>query len=471
MKSRHLADLFRTSRFLISALIGGIVAFSIRYAGHWIFDPVEPSTLDTNVVLLDPLARAHTSLSPDRRVLPAERIEWRIVTVTNREISLRGQNAGTQARNTGNTALAYRGNSTESRGQQTPTGRRADELELQSEPPLRHSTSSTDSVFQQVSHAEPLSIRGTLAETQYYVPETTFLLSSVYLPQERRRGELKLSAHQPNTAEVWPEETLAKERFLQLVQSRIQEAQTEDILVFVHGFNVSLSTATARAAQIAEDMPFHGVIIPFSWPSAARADHYHDDEACAERYFWNLAELLIDLRENLPDGVRLHLLAHSMGNRVALRALGALAGEQHPTNMPLLLDRDEICRRFPRWNAWNRTGIDTAPLSTLILAAPDVGVAEFQQRTRSIAHLASSLVLYTSDSDVALEGSSRVHGNQFRAGDSRSTVTIDGLRIIRVSGVNHLDPLGHSYYGSNPQVLSQLSQLLLSSRPVTPLPL
>ncbi|MCA9060493.1 MAG: hypothetical protein KDA85_18410, partial [Planctomycetaceae bacterium] len=126
MKSRHLADLFRTSRFLISALIGGIVAFSIRYAGHWIFDPVEPSTLDTNVVLLDPLARAHTSLSPDRRVLPAERIEWRIVTVTNREISLRGQNAGTQARNTGNTALAYRGNSTESRGQQTPTGRRAD---------------------------------------------------------------------------------------------------------------------------------------------------------------------------------------------------------------------------------------------------------------------------------------------------------------------------------------------------------
>ena len=73
------------------------------------------------------------------------------------------------------------------------------------------------------------------------------------------------------------------------------------------------------------------------------------------------------------------------------------------------------------------------------------------------------MVLYASDSDVALESSYHVNKQGYRAGDSRASVDVDGLREIHVSGVNKLDPLGHSYYGSNPGVLDQIARLLRPS--------
>ncbi len=68
-------------------------------------------------------------------------------------------------------------------------------------------------------------------------------------------------------------------------------------------------------------------------------------------------------------------------------------------------------------------------------------------------------MLYASDTDVALEASRKLHGN-YRAGDSRAGLNINVLRIVRVTGVGALDPLGHSYYGSHPKVLKQIGGLV-----------
>ncbi|MCA9063843.1 MAG: alpha/beta fold hydrolase [Planctomycetaceae bacterium] len=450
MKTQYIPDLLKSVRFLGTTAIGALLAFLFRYAENWVFDPVEPDTIYPGTVLTDPLASVRVSRSPERQMLPSNQVEWRIVTVTNRTFTLR--------------ELAARAGS-------------ARLLGGTSQPPL-HPASSDPRMATEDTNPPPLTrtvsrpviqtVRDQSELLQYNVPETQYVLSSVFLPGDRQRGALRLAPEHVDGAEVWPEETLSRSAFLHQVQSKLTEAGTQDVLVFVHGFNVSLSAATARAAQMAEDMPFHGVIIPFSWPSAGKADGYADDELVAERYFWNLAELLADLHTSLPEGTRLHLLAHSMGNRVALRALGALAGKQHPVSEALVLNRDKLKTKFPGWSSWDESQLSTPPLSTLILAAPDVAPGEFKWRTEGILYLAQSTILYTSDSDVALEGSSRVHGNEPRAGDTRADLQIDGIRILRVSGVNHLDPLGHSYYGSNPQILNQLSQLFLMSRPVRP---
>ena len=259
--------------------------------------------------------------------------------------------------------------------------------------------------------------------------------------------------------------------------------------MFVHGFNVSLDEAVARAAQMAEDIPFHGAVVAFSWQSSGQTDAYLSDEQLAERHFWSLAELLVGLKRNLQNVTRIHLLAHSMGNRVALRALNALAGTIGPTGMDVdpfltaglnsrrsqhsgsgstttpsrfdVLDgAHEIAARFPDWGSWRATSVDHPPLANLILAAPDVDAAEFARFVRNIRHLSRSVVLYTSDSDLALDASRKVHGGSFRAGDSRARLNIDGLRIVRVTGVSAKDPLGHSYYGSNARVLNQLNSLM-----------
>ncbi|MDG1897794.1 MAG: alpha/beta hydrolase [Fuerstiella sp.] len=104
--------------------------------------------------------------------------------------------------------------------------------------------------------------------------------------------------------------------------------------------------------------------------------------------------------------------------------------------------------------------MSTPALANLILAAPDVDTQEFDVLAGSIRHVAGKITLYASDTDFALEASKKVHGGAFRAGDSRATVSVAGLQTIRVSGVSAGDPLGHSYYGSNTTVLTQLSRLL-----------
>ena len=53
----------------------------------------------------------------------------------------------------------------------------------------------------------------------------------------------------------------------------------------VHGFNVSLEQAIARATQMAEDMLFHGVVAAFSWQSVGETGGYSRDEQIAERAF------------------------------------------------------------------------------------------------------------------------------------------------------------------------------------------
>jgi esterase/lipase superfamily enzyme len=121
---------------------------------------------------------------------------------------------------------------------------------------------------------------------------------------------------------------------------------------------------------------------------------------------------------------------------------------------------------FPEWSSWQPNATATPQLSSLILAAPDVEVTEFQRFTTAIRHITHSMVLYASDSDVALESSYHVNQQGYRAGDSRASVDVEGMRVIHVSGVNRLDPLGHSYYGSNPGVLDQIARLIRPQLPI-----
>ena len=109
------------------------------------------------------------------------------------------------------------------------------------------------------------------------------------------------------------------------------QAQAKDILVFVHGYNCKFEDAIARAAQITEDMPFHGTTDSLQLVFiCGRVCKYKSDAEVAEHQFWNLAEFLAKLRQRVPADTRIHLLAHSMGNRVALRALNALTGNIGP---------------------------------------------------------------------------------------------------------------------------------------------
>lgn len=439
--------LFRYEKSIATSLTLALLALAGRYGQAWLFPSVEDPDPTPGVVLVDKYAQTSRSHSPMRSLTSDGESNWKIAVVTNRAPAGESSHDRTRIRNT----------------------------------------------------RFPRTLVQQAQDAVLATPETTFGFTTVTLPKVRNRGECPADADRGNRITADTPHGGADEQFYEALCSCTDNAEAKDVFVFVHGFNVTTEQALARAAQVAEDMPFHGVVVAFSWGSVGRSEAYLIDELRAERFFWNLAELLVNLRSRLSDGVRLHVLAHSMGNRVTLRALNALTGTIGPTGLPVdpsvaaelsemtsrqLADQQqqtsaglanslpqgfrmsgvhrikEIRSRFPRWGIWTEKRLSTPALTNLILAAPDVDTQEFDVLAGNIRHVADRITLYASDTDFALEASKKVHGGAFRAGDSRANVSVAEMQTIRVSGVSAGDPLGHSYYGSNPIVLTQLARLL-----------
>jgi esterase/lipase superfamily enzyme len=204
-----------------------------------------------------------------------------------------------------------------------------------------------------------------------------------------------------------------------------------DVLLLVHGFNTSFDDCVLRVAQLQYDLEFPGAAVAFSWPSAASISGYQQDADSAGKSTTALAELLRTLIDRnaattLPDGrhPKLHIVAHSMGNRILLNALYALddAGYFKP---------------------------DSKPLGQVILAAPDVGAQMFNNLIPYATDYAEQVTYYYCDNDTALAASRTIN---YYEPVGLLPVFEDGLRTICADGTD-TSFIGHGYYASSPRVL------------------
>ncbi|MCR9202623.1 MAG: alpha/beta hydrolase [Planctomycetaceae bacterium] len=435
---------FHFLKSIIASLTLAVVAFLMRYGGHLFVQDVDDPP--AGVVVTRHLGSDSDSQSAQRTQTDHRLATWNVGVVTNRVLA--------------EPAVA------------APQGL------LSASSTLRH---TTESLAEQAINM------------MYGTPESTFQFVPVSVQLNRRRGDCATSPADKANVALHPPIRCTSDAFFDDIRGLVEQSDAHDIFVFVHGFNVTLENATARAAQMAEDLPFDGVVLVFSWPSAGKATAYLSDEHQAERYFWNLSALLHRLRQSCPADTHLNLLAHSMGNRVTLRAIEALCGTIDPAGgrNSLAFERHfsgrgvassgnsagivgaspaEIQRRFPSWGRWHhsrRSG--SPPIDNLVLASPDVAAADFRQSINNLRHACGRIVVYASDSDYALKASRRVHGG-YRAGDSRAQLNIDGVHVVRVTGVSLHDPLGHSFYGTNTRVLDQLAALFRPQPQLTTLP-
>ena len=315
-----------------------------------------------------------------------------------------------------------------------------------------------------------------LADSQDAAPALRHGVTEVTIPRWRTRGSLKLAPRNRTTPESdelirAPARALTSEDFYEHLRERLASTAHRNVLVFVHGYNVAFDESVCRLAQMAHDMPFSGVVVAFDWESKHGTLGYFHDSWTAHTRYEDLSALLADLRRELGESTRIHLLAHSMGNRVALKALLALEHSQAvlvgagPVHAPqhTLLDP-----KYPGWPVRRFGEPRPPPLGHLVFAAADVAPEVFQEILPQIDTVAESITLYSSDTDFALELSRIVnlkgkHG--YRSGDSRSAVHAARLTTIHLSGVNPADPFGHAYYGSHPGLLSDLAQLLQKDLP------
>lgn len=268
-------------------------------------------------------------------------------------------------------------------------------------------------------------------------------LCKVSVPTDRRMGSLpapsiwKLEFREDPKKHVMLMgiEPLNPPAFFTTIRAHINQSKERAAFVFIHGFKTSFKDAVRRTGQLAYDLHFPGAPVCFSWPAKSGLLDYPADEATIEWATPFLKSFLVDLSER--SGVeRLHLLAHSMGNRALTRALDAIASG----------------------------GAKNTQFQEVILAAPDIDAGVFRQLAASIKTTARRVTLYASSNDEALNTSKSMHEYP-RAGETGDgIVVVPDVDTIDVSAVK-TDLIGHSYYGSNRSVLSDIFNLVRNGLP------
>ena len=266
--------------------------------------------------------------------------------------------------------------------------------------------------------------------------------SVVNIPIEHVRGNVEVPGwynfwDRDNRREFFLIESTRTLTLEQLLRQLRSSTGPKDVLVYIHGFNNSIDGAILRLGQIAYDTGFPGRAVLFSWPSGGSPSPlmYFHDEDVAEVSGADLARFLRELARDQREeglGAKVHLLAHSMGNRVLLDAL-------------TLLSHDPGVGR---------------PFGHVVLAAPDVDQGRFRRQADPLDDLAESVTLYYNPNDLALRASLNIPGHGARLG--MSSIFIDDFLLENVDA-QFVDTtrLGHGYFSGSSDVLSDLRLLFL----------
>jgi esterase/lipase superfamily enzyme len=231
---------------------------------------------------------------------------------------------------------------------------------------------------------------------------------------------------------------LPRDQFVQSLQAQIKASRSQDVFIFVHGFNNTFEDAARRAAQLAYDLDFDGTPVLYSWPSQGSATAYAIDEAAVGISGRKLADFL-EVIVAQSGARRVHMLAHSMGNRALIEALQTYLARRAPN------DRQHV-------------------FGQIVFTAPDVDRDYFVDAIRSLDRSAERVTLYASNNDYALRSSQLLHGAP-RAGTAGDVIIkLPGVDSIDMSAVP-ADMLGHAYFAANAGAIFDVFRLLWRGDP------
>lgn len=214
-----------------------------------------------------------------------------------------------------------------------------------------------------------------------------------------------------------------------------------DVLVFVHGYNNSVTDAVLRLAQFVEDSEFEGVAVLFSWASAAQVT----------RYVYDLNSALI-ARQEFSDTIRLinasragkiDVFAHSMGSLLVVETLvqAEIAG----------------------------VDIRASKLGNIMLAAPDIDVDLFAAQLEYLPENERNFFVFVSRDDRILGFSRRISGGVSRVGEADAVALAKlGVTVIDISGVEQGLFDIHSKFGNSPEVVRLIGASLRDRNYNTP---
>jgi len=249
----------------------------------------------------------------------------------------------------------------------------------------------------------------------------------------RKVGEVQWPASLPGDPNRDFVTTSAREMTLAQARSdfdkRVDSTPGRHVLIFVHGYNTRFEEAVYRFAQVTHDSSADVVPLLFTWPSRGKALAYFYDRESAS-YSRDALEAVLQAVDKDPHVAQVSILAHSLGNFVAVEALRQMVIRNHGMS--------------PK-------------IKNIMLAAPDIDVDVFR---RQIAEIEAGgkhapITLFVSQDDRALNISKLVAGDEPRLGavdplaePFKGILERANVHVVDLTQVASDDATNHGKYAS-----------------------
>ena len=172
--------------------------------------------------------------------------------------------------------------------------------------------------------------------------------------------------------------SLAEDAFYDSVRQRVTNSPAKDAFIFVHGYNVDFKTAARRVGQFAFDLGF----IRSPNPLLAFQRHPRGLQRFANVGWRQRLDASLRILEARSGARKIHLIAHSMGNRAVVDALKALS---YHAGVPSLIH----CCIILLWQL------------------PDIDAKTFRQLASALRQVSDHITLYASSKDKAIAASAK----------------------------------------------------------------
>lgn len=206
----------------------------------------------------------------------------------------------------------------------------------------------------------------------------------------------------------------------------------DEVVLFVHGFNINNAETVYRVAQIAHDFDNKNPFVAYSWPSAGSPRGYVYDRDSVIFSRDGLETLLTGLT---GQGLRVLIVAHSMGCQLVMETLRQMSISGH--------------------NAAFRN------LSGVALISPDIDEDVFRQQATRIKPFPQPFMLLVSSRDRALGLAAFLTGKPSRLGsiDDPTRLADLPISVVDLSDVKGGDWSGHSTAFTAPAAIRLLRRL------------
>lgn len=194
----------------------------------------------------------------------------------------------------------------------------------------------------------------------------------------------------------------------------------DEVFIFIHGHGVRFDQAARQTAQLAVDLDIRDGAVMYSWPNGESFSAYQVSQASVGISSRRLADFLETVMAEVGD-TDIHIIAHSMGNRVLMNALERIYDPDAAEPM----------------------------LSHVFWASADIDADLFEEALSDLSGVAEGMTAYTSAQDRALQVSSSLAGGFIRAGQSEPLANV--ARIVTTVDTTRLSagPIGHADFSNS----------------------